>query len=285
MTQSLRSIKLRIKGIENTKKITKAMEMVSASKLNRARKALYQSRSYFSKFDEIFNRLLASISTRPHPLLEKREEVRSIALCVITSDAGLCGNYNHNIISVAEDFINRTGRDRTKVIVVGREGYNYFRRHGRDMYGDYMELHGRYSARTAQKLLEVLTGLFLRRQADEVYIAYTHFESTLRHKGMVEKLLNVEGGLKAGGIDYIIEPDTEKVLEELIPIYTFEKLRTMFLNAFTSEHSARMIAMKTATDNADELIDNLILLRNKVRQAAITKEVLEIASTAEALKG
>lgn len=285
MTQSLNTLKRRLRGIESTHKITRAMEMVASVKLSRVRDALHSSRPYFFKLEAILNDLLANAGKISHPLLEKRTpSSKGAALCVIASDTGLCGTYNQAVIDVAEDFINRFDKGEIKLITVGKEAHTHFKKPGREIINSYAELHGKYSDEIAGKILNDLVGVFLAKEADEIYVAYMRFGSTLRHHPQVEKFLNIEYTGNAG-INYIIEPGIDELVEKIIPRYISEKFRSIFLSALTSEHSARMVAMKTATDNAEDLIDALMLQRNKARQAQITKEVIEIASGVEALRG
>ncbi len=286
MTESLRDLKLRIKSIEKTQKITRAMEMVSSAKLSRVKAALFLERPYFTGLEAMFGRLLTSARTAKNPFFDKRAGTGKAALCVITSDSGLCSVYNYAMIRFAENFINSRGRDNVALIVVGREGFNYFKKYNFSVINQYMELYGRYSDEISKRLYSDMTGLFLRREIDEAYIGYTHFTSTLRLKPTIEKFLNLERKVPPGGnIEYIIEPDMETLTEEMARAYLSEKIRLVLLDAFTSEHASRMIAMKMATDNARDLIDTLTLLRNKARQAAITKDILEVVMSAEALKG
>ncbi len=284
MLQSLRTLKLRIRSIENTQKITNAMEMVSSAKLNRVKNMLLPRRAYFTKLEKALHGLLGGEALTSHPLLEKRESPKNIVLCIITSDAGLCSVYNYSIIRLAEKFITGLGKEKVKLITVGRDGFNYFKKYGLPISESYLELYGRYSNRTADDITKKLIDKFLHNEADEIYIAYTYFANTLRHKPTVEKYLSIDYNGKYDE-DYIIEPDRESVVDALLYSYIYEKMRIIILNAFTSEHAARMIAMKSATDNAEELLETLTLLKNKARQAQVTKEVLEIAMSAEALKG
>jgi F-type H+-transporting ATPase subunit gamma len=284
MIQSLRNIKLRMKSVENTQKITRAMEMVSASKLNRMKNILYTARPYFAKVEAMLNNVLKSSDMPDHPLFTGRDPVEAIAVFVITSDAGLCGTYNHNMIRLTEDFVLSHDSRKVEIIAIGQEALNYFKKKGYTVSDGYGDLHSRYSTETAEGIADSLKTIFLDGRADEVYAAYTRFDSTLRHKPVVEKILNIEP-VASGGVEYIAEPDMKSVLDELLSWYMREKIRIIMLNSFTSEHSARMVAMKTATDNAGDLIDALTLSRNKARQAMITKEVIEVASSAEALKG
>lgn len=284
MILSLRNIKLRMRSVESTRKITRAMEMISAAKLNRVKQELYATRLYFKKLEEMARRLLSDAESPHYALLDKREVVKNTVLCVITSDAGLCGTYNQALIRATEDFAKNYDAGTLQLVVAGKEGYSHFKRRPFPIKGVYLDMHGRYSQKISDLIDSSLIDMFLKKEADEVYIAYTRFDATLRHKPVVEKFLNIEYEKKAS-IDYIIEPDMARVLDELIPRYMREKLRAAFFESFTSEHSARMVAMKMATDNADELLENLTLARNKARQASITKEIIEIISSAEALKG
>ena len=286
MIQALIGIKLRMKSVTNIRKITRAMEMVSLSKLNRVRAALFAERHYFARLEPVLNDLLDGAGDVGHPLLEKRSPDGKIGLCVITSDTGLCSVYNQNIIRASEAFAAKFKKEEVRIIAVGREGLHHFRRLGFEITVSCPELHGRYPGKLSEKIANDMAGIFLSKEVNEVFIAYTHFENTLRHRPRVEKFLNVERRTPASyTIDRLItEPDARGVADELIPKYLFEKLHLILLEAFTSEHAARMVAMKTATDNADELMDTLTLFRNKTRQAAITKEVIEIASAAEAMR-
>ena len=284
MIQNITGIKTRMRSVNNIRKITRAMEMVSMSKLNRIRSSLFAMRDYFGKLEGILNDFFEHTSRVSHPLLEKRENSGKIGLCVITSDTGLCSTYNQSIIRTAENFISKYQKENIKMVTVGKEGNHHFKKLFFDIKGSYPELHGRYPGKLTQTIASDLVNLFLNHEVDEVYVAYTHFESTLRHRPRIEKFVNIEYA-GTGDKDFmILEPDVNGVAGELIPKYLSEKFHLVLLEALTSEHAARMFAMKTATDNADELMDTLTLLRNKARQAAITKEVIEIASGAQALR-
>lgn len=301
MILSLKQIKRRIRSVESTKKITRAMQMVSTAKFKRSENMLYIGRPYYLKLDSILQKLLLSLKPEElgaHPLLEERAEKKNLAVCVITSDSGLCSVYNNNIITVTGNFIKEHGKERVRLVAVGRRGFAYFAKRGAKIAKSYVGFHGRYSPEIADEIADGLVGMFLSRDADEVYIAHTHFGSAMRYQTRVRKFLNiatVPAGVRAaeptkpaakeGEIEFIAEPSIEKILKDLIPKYISVKMRLILLDAFTSEHSARMMAMQTATNNAVELIDTLTLLRNKARQASITGEVLQVATTAEALKG
>jgi len=285
MLLSLRQIKRRIRSVESTKKITRAMQMVSTAKLKHAEDMLFAGKPYYFKMDALLKKLLAGADTSRHPLLAERPEKKNFTLCLVTSDSGLCSTYNDNIIRIAEGFINEHGAGNIKLITIGRKGFNYFKKRGIRISHTYLGLQGRYSAEMADEIAKAITNVFLSREADEVYVAHTHFDSTLKYKPKLQKLLNIEKSAEEHEVDYILEPGIDRILEELAPKYISTKVRGILLDAFTSEHSQRMVAMKSATDNAVELIDNLTLLRNKARQAAITTEIIEVSSAAEELKG
>lgn len=294
MILSLRQIKRRIKSVESTQKITRAMQLVSTAKFKRSEDMLYKGRPYYLKLDSILQRLLLSFKPeelRMHPLLEERAEKKNPALCLITSDSGLCSVYNNNIIRAAEDFIKERGKENIKLIAVGRKGFSYFSKRGVRIARTYIGLNGRYSPEVADKISKDLVDMFLNKEADEIYIAHTHFGAAMKYHTRVRKFLNITAAPVAAWAaegektEFIAEPGIEKILRDLIPKYISVKMRLILLDAFTSEHSARMVAMQTATDNAVELIDHLTLLRNKARQASITGEVLQVATAAEALKG
>jgi len=283
-TQAITGIKSRMRSVTNIRKITRAMEMVSMSKLNRVRSSLFSMRHYFARLQAMLDDFLEHTGYPSHPLFEKRPPGGKVGLCVITSDTGLCSTYNQSIIKFSESFLAGYKKESVKLVTVGKEGYHYFKRAGFDIKSSYLELHGRYPKKLSDKMAYDLTGLFLDRVVDEIYIAYTHFESTLRHRPRIEKFVNIEYSKKGNKDFLILEPDEAGVADELVPRFLFEKFHLILLEALTSEHAARMFAMKTATDNANELMDTLTLLRNKARQAAITKEVIEIASGAEAMR-
>jgi len=284
MTQTIINIKRRMKSVGNIRKITRAMEMVSMSKLNRVRTMLFASRHYFARLESVMNDFLSAAGNVKHPLLEKRAGNLKTGICVITSDTGLCRTYNQAVIRACEEFIAEFKKEDIMLLAVGKEGYHHFKRAGFRISGSYLELHGKYIGRSAQAITDDLTNLFLKEDLGEAYVAYTHFETTLRHKPKVEKFLNIETTGDHLTNYLITEPDPDTLAQEIVPKYLSEKFRLFLLEAFTSEHAARMFAMKTATDNADELMDVLTLYRNKARQAAITKEVIEIASAAEAMR-
>ena len=284
MSQSLLQIKNRIRSIENTKKITRAMEMVAAAKLKPLENQLRIAKKYSLKIESLLNNLLSQGVVCKHPFLEQRREIKRIAVCVVTSDTGLCGSYNHNIIRATEEFLSTQGALSVDLVCVGKKGYNYFRKRKACIIASYNEFHGKYADEAVNALVAVLSGLFLSGKADKIYLAYTKFTSSSRQAPCVDTFLNLEASV-GKDVDYLIEPDSATVLTELIATFINAKMRTVLLDAFISEHSSRVMAMGEATDNAKELLEELVLLRNKVRQASITRDIMEIVSAAEALKG
>lgn len=284
MAQPLKSIKLRIRSIENTKKLTHAMEMISVSKLKRAEHALEAARPYFLRIESLLMNVLSADMKAGHPFLKPGTGKGNIALLLVTSDTGLCSSYNHAVIQMAEKFLSKYAQDKARVITLGKKGFSHFKKKGFSLPYSYIGLNGRYSGKVLDKVIQDVESLFLSQEVDQVYIAYTNIESSSRSTPVLEKLFNIEP-LKGSSIDYVFEPGIGRILEELIPLYVFCKIKMAFLNAFTSEHKARTIAMGEATKNARELLEGLILLRNKIRQSNITREIIEVISSAEALKG
>lgn len=287
MGQSLRQIKSRIRSIENIKKVTRAMEMVSLAKLRPIEGELRAAQDYLRRLKQLLDRVVSSKREKDkvsHPFFRKRPEAKKICLCLVTSDTGLCGGYNHAVIGAAEEFLARQrGGPCVSLAIVGRKGYNYFRKKAVPIIFSFTELRGRFSEKASRDLTSFLTRAFLENEADRVHIAYAHFESVSRYRPLVEKFLEIDIPPEAEG-DYLFEPDADGVLAELLPFYVASKMRTVLMEALVVEHSCRVMAMGQATDNAKELLDGLVLTRNKVRQEHITREIMEIISSTEALK-
>ena len=281
---NLRQIKLRIKSIENTRKITRAMEMVSASKLSRVKSPFFSIKPYTEALEAMLYSLLSDSPGSTNFLLKKQKNIINSALCVVTSDTGLCGVYNDNVIKRAKQFLESLKGRSVSIIAIGKEGYDHFQRNGFHVLRSYSGLYGRYSSKISDQISGDLVDIFMRGEANELYIAYSQFKLSLQHSPAVVKLLNIEPPPGAKNY-YTFEPSAQAMLDRMAFRYITYKIRGILLEAFTSEHSARMLAMKIATDNADDLTEQLTLARNKARQFAITKEVLEIAASAEAMKG
>jgi F-type H+-transporting ATPase subunit gamma len=283
---SLRDIVRRIRSVENTKQITKAMEMVSAAKLRRAQTVVESGKPYDEMLKSAMRELASSMESVPHPYFQERE-VKKIALVVVTSDKGLCGAFNSNVIRRAEAFLRE--HEGCKLILLGKKANDYFRRRRPDdiIYRN-TTLGAKVDQPVAKEIARELSERFLSGEIDEVYLMYTKFITAMRRQIVDERFLPIE---KDTGSDesqargeFIFEPGAVEMLEQLMPSYAISRVYMMLAESFASEHGARMIAMGSATKNADEMIDWLILTRNRVRQATITKELAEIVGCTEALK-
>ncbi len=284
MPLPIKQIKNRIRSVENTKKVTAAMQMISVAKLNRLEYALFALRPYALKLGDLMYNL-AGLSEGPLSGYFKKESGSSdIALCLITSDSGLCGAYNQNIIRIVEGFLKENSSRKVKLILVGQKGLNYFRPRGTVILNSYLGLNAKFRQGACDKITAELSHLFLSGNVNSVYLAYTYFENSITQKAVIEQFLGIKPK-KTKPTAYITEPDLKSILSDLVVRYLSVKMRLVFLEAFASEHAARTISMKTATDNAKEILEALVLLRNKVRQAGITQDILEITSSVEALKG
>jgi len=284
VAQSLRQIKNRIRTVENIKKITRAMEMVAVAKLRSLEKELFLSKEYHLHVEKMLGNILVSFPHLSHNLLQEVRENKNIALCVITSDTGLCGAYNSALLRAAEDFISENKEKNISLIIIGKKGFIYFKRKGYVIIDNHLDLYGRYSEVFSKKIVRSLIEMFLTRKVDTVYAAYTKFVTSARHAPVIEKILNLEvkGGLRQ---EYLTEPQVDKILENLLPLYLESKIKDIILNAFTAENATRVVSMSEATHNAKELLDDLIIVRNKARQADITREIIEVISSSDAMKG
>ena len=330
---SLRQIRSQIKSVQGTQQIMRAMQMVSASKLQRAQGRLVQTRPSLAYLDALARRLLADqlaaharqaqaaeevpdtvdrlqalwarqpagapTAAVQHPFFDQRQPRGAQTLVVVTSDTGLCSTYNTHLIAAAERFLDERSGESWNILPVGKRGARHFAKQWRwPMLDGWLELGGRPHPATLRTIGETLIARFLSRSADAIAMAYTRFVSPMVYRPAVEWLLPVElpaemvagqpasppAGESANPTGYIYEPTPQRVLETALPLWAETKILVALLEAFTSEHSARMIAMKNASDNAKELANSLTRQRNKIRQASITRELAEIVGTAEALK-
>jgi len=284
MTQSLRQIRRRIRSIESTEKLTHAMEMIAVSKLRPLQERLGIYAEYFLKADEILRHFLTNFSALEHPFLKEKEKKQKLTLCIITSDTGLCGSHNYDMIRATEKFIAEQKVCQVSLICVGKKGFIHFKKGGFKITDAIIDTHGRYSQGSLDKISQRLIDLFLKGEADEVYVAYTRFVSVSRRRPTIEKILNLTVAPGAS-TQYLIEPNSSTYAGDFIPFYILTKIRFMMLNSLVCEHSARGMAMEEATDNAKEMLEGLVIFRNKVRQANITREIIEVISSANALKG
>jgi F-type H+-transporting ATPase subunit gamma len=284
---SLKAIRKRISSVKSTQKITKAMKMVSAAKLRRAQDAATAARPYAEKLSELLRNVAARVEASTHPLLQPRPEVRSLHLLVVTADRGLCGGYNTNLIRKTEQFVKEHGRDRVRLTIVGRRGFDYFKRRQVTIADKHINLFGGPNSELARRIGEQLAREFAEGSTDAVYVIYNHFRSALIQVPTLTQLLPIaaDGAADAASADYLYEPNAAALLDRLVRQYITVLIHRAFLEATASEHGARMTAMESATTNASDMIDRLTLAMNRARQATITKELMEIVSGAEALKG
>ena len=284
---TLKAIRKRISSIRNTQQITKAMKMVSAAKLRRAQEAAVQARPYAEKMTELLKNLSARVSREAHPLLKLREE-KKIHLLLFTSDRGLCGGYNANLIRAAESFIRRQGNGKEiNFVLVGRKGADHFRRRRVQIADRHVNILATPAEELAGEIAEKVIDRFIKGETDAVYILYSHFRSALSQVPTLEKLLPVvlsETENPDQLTEYLYEPGVESLLASLLPRVAEVAIFRALLEATASEHGARMTAMDSATSNASKMMGTLTLQMNRARQASITRELMEIVGTAEALK-
>ncbi len=284
MAQSTRDIKRRIRGIGSTMQITKAMELVSTAKMRKARIRLEKSRPYYLTVLDSIGDVISNININ-HPLLQKREVKKSLYI-VIAADRGLAGGYNANINRLIDSKF-RKDKDSVSLITVGLKSRDFFKSRGYDIVGEFIGISEEPQFSDARNIGKLATDLFLKGEVDEINLVYTRFISTLSHDPMILKLLPTEEiGKTSNKINKVIEfePSPEDVLDYLIPKYIESSIFGGLIEASSSEQAARRVAMESATDNAEEMIDDLNMSYNRARQAAITMEISEIVAGAEALK-
>lgn len=284
MAQSTRDIKRRIRGIGSTMQITKAMELVSTAKMRKARIRLEKSRPYYLTVLDSIGDVISNININ-HPLLQKREVKKSLYI-VIAADRGLAGGYNANINRLIDSKF-RKDKNSVSLITVGLKSRDFFKSRGYDIVGEFIGISEEPQFSDARNIGKLATDLFLKGEVDEINLVYTRFISTLSHEPMVLKLLPTEEiGKTSNKINKVIEfePSPEDVLDYLIPKYIESSIFGGLIEASSSEQAARRVAMESATDNAEEMIDDLNMSYNRARQAAITMEISEIVAGAEALK-
>lgn len=287
---TLREVKKRIRSVISTKRITKAMEMVAAANLRRAQQKLDQTRPYGSMLDLLLGHLAAASKEElVHPFFEEREEVKKKTLVLVTSDRGLCGSYNGNAIRRAMEWLKENKDYEPELVTVGKKGQQIFRRRSWPIVAHYADWGGGIDYEKAKEIVRFLIFRFLKGETDEISVLYTKFLSTVRYRLTVERYLPVarpKGGEESHyQVNYIFEPSPEAIYDALLPDYAASKMISALAEAFASEHGSRMMAMGNATSNAAEMVNELTLDYNKARQAQITKELLDVVTGAEALKG
>ena len=283
---SSRVIRRKIRSVGNIKKITRAMQMVSAAKLKKVQERLMQVRPYSDKIRELEERLAGQVRQFNYPLFTPRASVKTIGLVVMMADKGLCGSYNSNMLR----HVNRFREEHPqpfKAVAFGRKSVELFRKQAIVPVASYTQLPTEVPFARIKEMTKLLVELYLKGEIDEVWLLFTRYVNALTFKPGHVKFLPIEppkAQEKTSALEYEFEPEPRQILEVLIPRYIEVTFHRLLLESFSSEHAARMNAMRNATDNASELIDSLTLMYNKARQAGITKELLDIVGGAEALR-
>ncbi len=284
-----KEIRNKIKSVESTRKITKAMEMVAASKMRKAQDRMRAARPYSEKIRRVAGNLSHALTDYSHPFLEKREEIKAIGLIAVTSDKGLCGGLNTNLLRLALGRMKEWDAQgkKLKVTAIGNKGLGFMMRAGADVVSHVVGLGDTPRLEKLVGPIKVQIDAYINGEIDVLYVAYTRFINTMKQEPVIEQLLPLAGDLV--GVrehvhwDYIYEPDTKSVIDDLLLRYIEAITYQSVAENLASEQSARMVAMKSASDNAKNVIGELRLAYNKARQAAITKELSEIVSGAAAV--
>jgi len=281
---NLKDIRDRIKSIRSIQQVTKAMKMVAAAKLRRAQERMEQARPYEKRLSQVIHSLLPDADRSLLPLLDVRE-VKRVALVVFSSDRGLAGSFNSSVIRRAEEEIKSIGKEATELICIGRRVRDYFRKRDYNIAVDHADFWSELSFTHAMEFGKDVIELFVSGEVDEVHVIFNWFRSVGTQEIRMERLLPlVYEGEEQTLIERLYEPSKDELVCSLIPRHMNVEMWKYLLESYASEQAARMVAMDNATENAGELIHDMRLEFNKLRQAAITKEVLEIVSGAEALK-
>jgi F-type H+-transporting ATPase subunit gamma len=296
---TLLDVRRRIRSVKNTQQITRAMKFVAAARLRRAQEAALAARPYAIELARVLRSTMARIESPEHPLLAKRPENNILAI-ILTGERGLAGAFNSNVLRKAQEFFRSHQGKKITTIPVGKKGRDSLRRAGFTFAAEYVNVLARVDFRTAREIANLVADLYIKEEIDSVYIIFSEFKSVMVPTLAVEKLLPVEairendadktaqrdgennkpGGASETPVDYIYEQPEEQILAKLLPRYVETQILRAMLESSAAEHAARMTAMEAATNNANDVIEALTLHMNKVRQAAITKEIIEIVSGA-----
>ena len=279
---ALIDIRRRIRSVKSTQKVTKAMKMVSAAKLRRAQDAIFAARPFARKMMEVLNRMASRADAHAHPLLEERGDGKVLAV-VITGDKGLCGGFNANIIRTVSRFLAERPDVDVSFSFVGRKGRDFFRRRQVKVRSEHVGVYQALRFETAQEIAADLIKAFTSGEVDRVFLVHNEFKSVIQQPLVVDRLLPIERHeIRPEDLeqDYLYEPSPAAIFEDLLPKHVEMQVWRALLESVAAEHAARMTAMDAATNNATDLIDSLTLHMNKVRQAAITKEIIEVVSGA-----
>ena len=285
---SLIDLRRRIRAVKSTQQITKAMKMIAASRLRKSQERILNARPFSNMARRVLHDLSTRVDSTAHPLLAVREEKVALVI-ILTSDKGLCGSFNTNTIKAATQFIVANNDKKLVLAPIGRKGREFFMRRGYEPAIDKLNVFQNLKFDDAREIADVAAQLFVEEKIDAVYLVYNEFKSVLQQRLLTERLLPIEHGTfgeddgVAAQADYIYEPSAAELFDKLIPGYVRVEVWRALLESAAAENAARMTAMDAATKNATEMIDNLTLYMNKVRQAAITREIIEGVSGAQAL--
>jgi F-type H+-transporting ATPase subunit gamma len=291
VAQQLRAIKRRISSVKSTQKITRAFELIASSRIIRAQQRVEAARPYAEEIRRLMGSVAERVGQIDHPLLKERENISTIGTVVVAADRGLAGAYNSNVLRAAERDLNEHGKD-TELFPVGKKAVTYFRFRGYDFEHSWMGVSDQPSINDAREVAKAVGEAFGEGRVDEVRLTYTRYESAMTQRPRVVKLLPAPReeltdddteSAEGPSAQYVFEPEPEEILSVLLPRYIEGTIYQAMLESAASEHAARRRAMKAATDNADELIENLTRDYNQARQAEITSEIMEIVGGAEAL--
>jgi F-type H+-transporting ATPase subunit gamma len=287
---TLRDIQRRIRSVQSTQKITRAMKLVAAAKLRRAQERILAARPYAGKMSELLGNLVSASEGRDraqHPLLEQREGPRR-QIVIIAADKGLAGAFNSNVIRRALEFVRQSNTAEITLVVVGRKARDFYRRRPWTIKRDMVGFWDRLAYTHAAELADYFMQQYLDGEVDEVHLVYNEFRSVAVQRPVREQLLPIprkaDGEADAPTVDYLYEPDPEAILANLLPRHVRTQVFRALMESLAGEYGARMTAMEAATKNAKEMIDVLTIQFNKARQEKITKELLDIVGGAEALK-
>jgi F-type H+-transporting ATPase subunit gamma len=288
---TLRDVLRKIDAVKKTRQITRAMNMVAAARLRTTQGKMEAFEPYASKFSEVLGNLASRIEKDIHPLLVKKDQVRRIDLLQFTADRGLCGSFNMNTINMTEKWLKEQKAQgiECQLTLVGKKGRDYFRKRDYPVRDTHVNLYGKVDISFVNQMTRQFIGRYLSDQVDEIYMIYTRFVSIAKQQPTLVKLIPIEppvreGKEEAGASEYLCEPSAEELVIELLPKHINVQIFNAFLQNETSEHAARMAAMDNATKNCADIVENLTLVYNKARQAAITAELMDIVGGAEALK-
>ena len=282
---SLLDIRRRIRSVKNTQQLTKAMKTVSAAKLRRAQERVFSARPYAEQLKKVLGNMTARLENIEHPLLTVRPEERILFL-VVTADRGLCGAFNSNILRSATAFLREHESQKVLLATAGRKGRDFFKRRGLPIMAEYVNIFSKLDYGHARDIAESIIQAYTQAEVDAVYIIYNEFKSVIQQRVVVEKVLPL-GKIEIQGsevqLDYIFEEPPQQIFNRLLPRYVEIQIYRALLESAAAEHGARMASMDTASRNAGEMIDMLTLNMNRIRQAAITREIIEVVSGAGAL--